>query len=100
MASGDYTRGEMDIEAQKKMYDGAMKAFFWGTFITALGLAYSIFTLSIGMNWMVALALCAGTGIVIGLAMDLGGAWIATVIALTGLAIILQIIITLFAILL
>ena len=93
--AGDYTRGEMEIESQKKMYVGTMKAGAWGAIITLLGLAYATFTLSIGMNWLVALVLCAGSGIVIGLGMGFGGAWVATIIGLSGLAVFIQVLITL-----
>lgn len=100
MASNDYTRGEMKIESQKAMFDGTMKAGAWGAIITLLIVAYSTFTLSIGMQWMVALALCAGAGVVIGLGMGFGGAWVATMIALSGLAIFVQVLIILFQMLL
>lgn len=50
-----------------------------------------------GMNWIVALALCAGGGIVIGLGVGFGGAWVATMIALSGLAIFVQLLIMLFS---
>ena len=100
MASNDYTRGEMKIESQKAMFDGTMKAGAWGAIITLLIVAYSTFTLSIGMQWIVALALCAGAGVVIGLGMGFGGAWIATMIALSGLAIFVQVLIILFQMLL
>lgn len=97
MASSEYTRGEMEIESQENMYAGTMKAGAWGAIITLLIVAYSTFTLSIGMNWLVALALCAGGGIVIGLGIGFGGAWVATMIALSGLAVIVQLLIMLFS---
>lgn len=100
MASNDYNRGDMDIEAQKSMYVGTMKAGAWGAIITILMLAYATFTLSMGMQWIIALALCAGAGVVIGLGMGFGGAWIATIVALTGLALFVQLLITLFQLLL
>lgn len=96
MAAGDYTRGEMNIDAQKSMYVGTMKAGAWGAIITLLMLAYATFTLSMGMPWIVALVLCAGAGVVIGLGMGFGGAWVATVVALSGLALFVQLLIMLF----
>ncbi|MBO6688399.1 MAG: aa3-type cytochrome c oxidase subunit IV [Henriciella sp.] len=96
MMAGDYTRGEMNIEAQKGMYVGTMKAGAWGALITLLGLAYATFTLSMGMPWLVALVVCAGGGIVIGLGMGFGGAWVATVVGLSGLALFIQLLILLF----
>ena len=100
MATDDYNRGDMDIEAQKSMYVGTMKAGAWGAIITLIMLAYATFTLSMGMQWIIALALCAGAGVVIGLGMGFGGAWIATIVALTGLALFVQLLITLFQLLL
>ena len=96
MAANDYTRGEMNIDAQKSMYAGTMKAGAWGAIITILMLGHATFTLSMGMNWLVSLVICAGGGIVIGLGMGFGGAWIATIIALSGLALFVQLLIFLF----
>ena len=73
-----------------------MKASTWGGLILLLSVGYMVFTLSIGMNWLVSLVLCAGAGIAIGVGMGMGGAWIATVVALAGAAIFIQILIALF----
>ncbi|MEL7540287.1 MAG: aa3-type cytochrome c oxidase subunit IV [Pseudomonadota bacterium] len=97
MAASDYTRGEMEIEAQKGMYVGTMKAGAWGAIITLLMLAYATFTLSMGMPWLVALVVCAGAGVAIGLGMGFGGAWVATIVALSGLALFVQLLIVLFS---
>jgi|TARA_Y100001947_G_scaffold158020_1_gene169842 hypothetical protein len=97
MASSEYTRGEMKIEAQSKMYSGFMKASMWGAIILLIAVGYMVFTLSVGMNWLIALILCAGAGIAIGVGMGFGGAWIATIIGLAGLALIVQLLITLFS---
>ena len=96
MASNDYTHGEMNVDAQKSMYEGTMKAGMWGAIITMLMLGYATFTLSMGMPWLVALTVCAGAGIVMGLGLGLGSAWIATIIALSGLALFIQLLIVLF----
>ena len=96
MAASDYTRGEMNIDAQKSMYVGTMKAGAWGAIITLLGIAYATFTLSMGMPWLVALVITAGAGIVIGLGMGFGAAWVATVVGLSGLALFIQLLILLF----
>ena len=91
MAPSDYTRGEMDISDQSSTWKGFMAATLWGSAITCLILAYVTFTLALGMNWMVALVVCAGAGLIGGLLMGMGGAWIATVIGLSALAVIVQI---------
>ena len=96
MAS-EYTRGEMDISNQKATWDGFMTASYWGSAITALILTYITLPVAIGLNWMVALVICAGLGIVGGLFMGMGGAWIGAVVGLTVLAIIVQVFIMLFS---
>jgi len=94
MAAADFSRGKMDIESQKRTWQGFLAASQWGGLIIVLAVAYMVFTLAIGINWFVALILCAGTGIVGGLLMGMGGAWMATVIGLAGLAIFIQILIS------
>ncbi len=95
MAASDYTHGEMSIDSQSRMYSGFMKAGMWGAIITLLTLGYATFALSLGMHWLVALTLCAGVGIAVGLGMGFGGAWVATIIGLSGLAIFIQFLIML-----
>ncbi|WP_084399377.1 aa3-type cytochrome c oxidase subunit IV [Henriciella aquimarina] len=97
MASSEYTHGEMKIDSQSKMYGGFMKAGTWGALILLITVGYMTFTLAVGLNWLASLILCAGAGIAIGAFMGFGGAWIATVIALSGLAIFIQILILLFS---
>lgn len=94
MATPDYTRGEMDISDQENTWKGFITASVWGSAIIMLIVAYATFTLTMGMNWIVALVLCAGAGIVGGLLMGMGGTWLVTVLALTGLAVFVQIVIT------
>lgn len=96
MAASDYTRGEMNVDAQESMYVGTMKAGAWGAIITLLMLAHATFTLSIGMPWLVSLVICAGAGVVIGLGMGFGGAWVATIVGLSGLALFVQLLIFIF----
>ncbi len=96
MAASDYTHGEMNVESQARTFSGVMKASAWGAIITLLALAYATFTLSIGMPWLVALAITAGAGIAIGLGMGFGGAWVATIIGLSGIALFIQVLIMLF----
>ncbi len=96
MASSDYVHGEMNTDAQSGMYEGFMKAGAWGALITLLGVGYATFILSMGMPWLVALVVCAGAGIVIGLFMGFGGAWVATIVGLSGLAMFIQLLVTLF----
>jgi len=96
MAASDYTHGEMEIESQSNMYVGFMKAGAWSAIITLLALGYATLALSVGLHWLVALALCAGAGIAIGLFMGFGGAWVATIVGLSGVAVFVQVLVILF----
>lgn len=96
MAESNYTHGEMNVEAQSGMYSGFMKASAWGSLILLVSVGYMVFTLSMGMNWLVALVLCAGAGLAIGVGMGFGGAWIATIVGLAALALFIQLLIGLF----
>jgi len=95
MAASDYTHGEMSVDSQAKTFSSVMRAGAWGAIILLLGLGYATFTLSVGMPWLVALALCAGGGILVGLGLGFGGAWVATIIGLSGLALFVQLLVTL-----
>lgn len=93
MAGSDYTHGEMEISEQVRTWGGFVKFTLWGSGLILLVVAYASFTVAMGMNWMVALGLCAIGGLVGGALMGMGGAWTATVIGLTALAILVQLII-------
>ena len=95
MATADYTHGEMDISEQSKTWSSFLKVSMWAGAIIMMIVGYATFTLTMGMNWLIALVLIAGTAIVGGLAMNMGGAWVASVIGLSALAVIVQIVITL-----
>ena len=91
--SDDYVRGEMDITTQEKTWTGFIKVSLWSSFIISLVLAYAVFTITMGMNWLVALGLLALVGIVGGLLMGMGSAWIVTVVGLSIFGVILHLII-------
>ncbi len=94
MASADYTRGDMDVSEQQRTWDGFMRASLWGSAILMLVIGYAVLAVALGLNWFVALVICAGAGIVGGTLMNMGGAWLATVVGLSGLAVLIQFIIT------
>jgi hypothetical protein len=93
MATSDYTRGSMDIRDQESTWKGFITASVWGSGIIMAIVAYATLTLALGMNWIVALVLCAGAALLGGLLMGLGGTWMITVISLTAAAIFIQIVI-------
>ena len=97
MASEEYVRGEMQIDPQKNMYDGFMRAGMWGAVILMMAVGHSVLVLSIDMNWMISLVLTAGAGLAVGLFMGFGTAWIATVVVLAGVGVFVQLLVLLFA---
>ena len=94
MATADYTHGEMDITEQSKTWSSFMKGSLWGGAIIMMIVAYATFTLTMGIPWLIALVLVAVSAIVGGLAMSMGGDWLASVIGLSALAVFVQMIIT------
>ena len=93
MATADYTHGDMDVTEQENTWSAFIKGSMWGGAIIMMVVAYATFTLTMGMPWLVALVLVAGAAIVGGLAMNMGGAWVASVVGLAALAVLVQIII-------
>jgi len=93
MAGTDYTHGEMEITEQVRTWNGFVNFTLWGSGLVMLVLAYATFTVAMGMDWMVALAICAIGGFLGGAFMGMGGAWTAVVIGLSAIAIVVQIII-------
>ena len=91
----DYVPGEMEISDQESTWSAFMKVTWWGSFMTVLVVGYATLTLSAGVNWAVALGGFAILGIAGGLFMNMGGAWIATVIGLAVVGALVQLIITL-----
>ncbi|MEO0882301.1 MAG: aa3-type cytochrome c oxidase subunit IV [Pseudomonadota bacterium] len=99
MADTDYVHGEMDIAEQEQTFEGFLTGTVWGSGLIILIVGYATLTLSTGMHWVVALALMAGLGIAGGAFMGMGIAWIATVIGLTALAVVVQVLIGVFSLL-
>ena len=95
MAGSDYVHGEMEISEQERTWSGFVTFTVWGSALIMLILAYSTFTVAMGMHWMVALGMCVLGGFAAGAGMKMGAAWNATVLVLAGLAVIVQIIIML-----
>lgn len=96
MADSDYVHGEMDVSDQTRTWEGFIAFTLWSSGLILLILAYSTFTIALGMHWMVALGLCALGGFAGGAFMRLGGGWTAVVFGLTALAVIIQGLIALF----
>lgn len=93
MAGSDYVHGEMEISEQERTWNGFVTFTVWGSALIMLLVAYSTFTVGMGMDWMVALGLCVIGGLLAGAGMKMGAAWNATVLVLAGLAVVVQLII-------
>ena len=89
-ASGEYVHGEMNVDDQKATFSGFLTATAWSSLIILMAVGYATFTITMGVNWLVALVGFALFGIVAGLAMSLGSAWILTVVALCVVALFVQ----------
>jgi hypothetical protein len=100
MATSEYHHGEMDIHAQQATWDGFITGSVWGGLIIVLTVGYAVLAVAIGMNWMVSLGLMAIVGFGVGLFLNLGGRWMATMVLLVLLALVVQGFIWLFSVLL
>lgn len=96
MAGSDYTRGSMDIAEQNRTWEGFINFTLWGSGLIMLIVGYATFTVALGMHWIVALVISAVVGVAGGSFMKMGGAWIATVVGLCGIAVVVQLLIMLF----
>lgn len=100
MATHEYHRGEMDIRDQKSTWNGFITGSVWGGMIILLMVGHATLAVAIGMNWAISLGLMALVGFGVGLLMNLGGRWMATVVVLIVLALIVQALIWLFGVVL
>ena len=99
MADNGYVKGKMDASGHEAMWAAFTASSSWVGLIIVMLVGYLTFTLAIGMNWAMALGITALGGLAIGLFMGFGSAWIATVVGLTGLAVIVSGVIAVYQIL-
>jgi hypothetical protein len=81
-SASDYHKGNMPIVEQKSTWHFFMQATWWGALITGMIILAATLHFAVGMSWWVALGAAIVLGIAGGLFLNLGAAWIATVIAL------------------
>jgi Bacterial aa3 type cytochrome c oxidase subunit IV len=79
----DYTHGTMDVQDQSATYQGFMTWATWGGILVALTVLLLTLVFAAGAPWLASLFGVAALGIIAGLAMNLGGAFFATVVALS-----------------
>ncbi len=96
MAGQEHQRGNMDIRDQKNTWSGFLTGSVWGSLIILLIVGYSVLSLAIGLHWSISLGLMAAVGIIAGLALNLGGRWMAAVVVMAVLALIVQAVIMIF----
>ncbi|MEQ8322417.1 MAG: aa3-type cytochrome c oxidase subunit IV [Rhodospirillales bacterium] len=100
MATSEYHHGEMDIQAQQSTWNGFITGGLWGGMLTVLSVGYAVLAVAIGMNWMISLGLMAIVGFGVGLFLNMGGRWMATMVLLILLALVVQGFIWMFGVLL
>jgi hypothetical protein len=84
------TDAYMDMSARRGMWSGFGTFTAWGSLLILLTVGYATFVITMNVPWIGALIGFAAFGVVAGLIMNLGGAWIATVVGLVVLALFIQ----------
>ncbi|ACT60617.1 aa3-type cytochrome c oxidase subunit IV [Hirschia baltica] len=93
--TGEYVRGQMDVKSQTATYSGFLKVTAWTSLLLTLILGYATFTLTMGVHWMVAMALFAIVGVIGGMVMGLGGGFLLAVGGLVFLGLFVQVMVSL-----
>jgi len=88
-----HTDAYMDMGARRGMWKGFGNAATWGSMLVILTVGYATFTLTMHIPWIGALIGFAVFGIAAGMLMNMGGAWIATVVGLGVIALFIQVMI-------
>lgn len=82
MAAGNtnYTRGDMEVSAQKDTFGGFMAGTVYGGAAIALIVIFPTLVFAVNMGWGGALLITTILGIILGVALKLKGGWYAGVI--------------------
>ena len=88
-----HTDAYMAMDARRRLWSQFGVFTAWSSLILLMVIGYATFTLTMGVPWLGALIGFALFGIAAGMLMNLGGAWIATVVALGVLALFIQLLI-------
>jgi len=88
--TGDYVHGEMDVQGQTSTYNWFLKTAAWASILLMAILGYAIFTLTMGVHWMVALPLFVIFSVLCGMVLNLGAGFMLAVAALVFLALFVQ----------
>lgn len=88
-----HTDAYMDMAARRGMWKGFGTFAAWGSLLFMMVIGYATFTIAMHIPWIGAMIGFAVFGIACGLLMNLGGAWIATVIGLCVMAVFVEVLI-------
>lgn len=85
-----HTDAYMDMDARRSAWRSFGKQVQWQSLILLMCIGYAVFTITMHVNWLAALIGFGAFGIAAGLVMNMGGAWIATVVGLCVLGLFIQ----------
>jgi hypothetical protein len=86
----DYVRGEMNVEGQTATYKWFVTATAWSSVLLMAILGYAIFTITMGVHWMVALPLFVILSVIAGMVLNLGAGFMLAVAGMVFLALFVQ----------
>ncbi|MBC6412057.1 MAG: aa3-type cytochrome c oxidase subunit IV [Hyphomonadaceae bacterium] len=80
MATGhsDYTRGDMEITAQKNTFSDFMAVTVYGVATLVVILLFPTLMFAVGLGWLTSLVISIVVGIVMGMSFKLRAAWFAS----------------------
>jgi hypothetical protein len=85
-----HTDAYMDMAARRGMANAFGHLITWVSMLILLIIGYAVFTLTMHVPWIAALIGFTIFGVLAGLLMNMGGAWLATVVGLFVLALVVQ----------
>ena len=88
-----HTDAYMDMGARRGMWKGFGSFAAWGCLLIMITVGYAVFTITMHIPWIGAMIGFAVFGIAAGMLMNMGGAWVATVVGLCVLALFIELMI-------
>ena len=88
-----HTDAYMDMALRRSTFSGFFHLVLWTCMLLLIVVGYATFTLTMHVPWIGAMIGFALFGVLVGLALNMGGAWIATVVGLCVLGVIIQVLI-------
>ncbi|PWE18646.1 aa3-type cytochrome c oxidase subunit IV [Marinicauda salina] len=94
--AAEHTRGDMDITMQKRTFEGVMGAGVLATLITGVTILFLTLVFATDVAWFPSLVVTLIAGGAAGAALKRGAAYWASLVALTGIALIGGVLVTAF----